>query len=261
MSGPELGSIDLVTTIRDDVDSVAALVDAVPVGLRSRVGHVIADGGSADGTFEALQAAAKTRPHLELVPSAPSSMAEGLNHAVRAATASHLVVLNADDGLEPGGLEALLRVVERPDPPAIAIGGLRVIDERGETFRIQRVRRMRVADILLARDYPWNPSCMAYARSLHRRAGPYDPREPLFDLAFLLNVARRVRPIRLEEVVGRFNMRRESLTVRRIESGELEGMIEDLFDRFERDLPWGERIGVRMRRGIAAARRGLRGRL
>lgn len=253
----DVGSIAVVTTIRNDIEFVDSLVEAVPTEIRSRVRHVIADGGSEDGTFEALQSAARSRPHLQILPRTSVSMAAGLNRAIEFAESSHVVVLNADDGFEPGGLEALLEAVEVPRPPALVVGGLRVLDGRGETFRIRRVRRMRTRDILLDRDYPWNPSCMAYARSLHRIAGSYDEGEPLFDLAFLLRISESTSPTRIDDVVGRFNMRDGSLTVRRIESGELDGMIEDLFRRFEQDLPPATRAKIMLRRGLRRLRRRL----
>lgn len=254
------GSLSVVSTVRNASVFVDRLVDAVPPPLRDRVRHVIADGGSTDGTFERLRAAADIRSHLVVLDTFRDSIAQGLNRAIDSVDSSHVVILNADDGFEPGGLAALLRVVERPSPPPLVIGGLRVLDDRGETFRIVRVRRMTVRDIVLDRDYPWNPSCFAYARSLHRDVGPYDEHEPLFDLAFCLRIARVIRPVLIDGVVGCFNMQRESLTVRRIATGELEGMIKDLFDRFESELPAPARLGLSMRRMMRGLRRRLRGR-
>ena len=256
----EPGSLSVVSTVRDASAFVARLVDAVPPSLRDRVRHVIADGGSTDGTYERLGAAAKSRSHLVVLDSIRDSIAEGLNRAIDAAESSHVVILNADDGFEPGGLELLLRAVHSASPPALVIGGLRVLDDRGETFRIRTVRRMTVRDILLDRDFPWNPSCLAYARSLHCLAGRYDEREPLFDLAFYLRLARVTRPVLIDEIVGRFSMQRESLTVRRIASGELEGMIIDLFERFEAELPVPTRLSISLRRSLRGLRRLLRGR-
>lgn len=252
------GSLEVVSTVRNASAFVDRLVDAVPPPLRDRVRHVIADGGSTDGTCERLRSAAESRSHLVVLDPIRDSIAEGLNRAIDAAASSHVVILNADDGFEPGGLAALLRMVERPSPPSLVIGGLRVLDDRGETFRIARVRRMTVRGILLDRDYPWNPSCIAYARSLHRDAGRYDENEPLFDLAFYLRLARVTRPVPIDEIVGYFNMQRDSLTVRRIAGGELEGMIEDLFARFEAELPAPTRLGLSMRRMLRWLRRRLR---
>ena len=254
------GSVCVVGTVRDAVDFIDRYVVTVPEPLRSRVRHVVADGGSVDGTFERLREHAAGMPHLVVLDSIEQATAPGLDRAVDAAESSHVVVLNADDSFEPGGLEALVDVVEAPDPPDLVIGGLRVLDEHGETFRIQRTRRMRVRDILLDRDYPWNPACMAYARSLHDVVGRYREHEPLFDLDFLLRIARITRPVPIEEIVGCFNMQPDSLTVRRLRAGELDGMIADLFLRFERTLPWPMRLHLAARRGLRALRRQLRGR-
>ncbi|MGA1708461.1 MAG: glycosyltransferase [Phycisphaerales bacterium] len=253
MSSP--GSLSVVTTVRNAIPFIDGLVDAVPPPLRSRVRHVIADGGSDDGTYERLRVCAAREPHLVVLEPKHDSIAEGLNRAIGAVDSSHIVILNADDGFEPGGLEALLRAVEAPSPPSLVIGGLRVLDERGETFRIQRVRRMRIGDIILGRDYPWNPACLAYARSLHLRIGEYDEREPLFDLAWWLRLSLVARPTLIEQVVGCFNMQPQSLTVRRIASGELEGMIEDLFARFEARLPIATRLALSCRRVLRRWRR------
>lgn len=253
------GTLTVASTVRDASAFVEDLVEAVPAPLRARIRHVIADGGSTDGTHERLLAAAESRPHLVVLDSIRDSIADGLNRAIDAADSSHVVILNADDGFEPGGLEALLRRVEASSPPPLVIGGLRVLDDRGKTFRIRRVRRMSVQDILLDRDFPWNPSCLAYARSLHVDAGRYDEGEPLLDLAFYLRLARTTRPVLIDEIVGRFNMQPNSLTVRRIASGELEGMIGDLFARFEAQLPMPTRVALSLRRGLRGLRRRLRG--
>ncbi len=254
-----VGSLAVVTTIRNDLSCVPALVEAVPVPLRDRVQHVIADSGSNDGTTAALLDAATRLAHLRVVTSAAEPIAAGLNRAIAAADASHVVVLNADDAFEPGGLEKLFAAVAVGEPPDLVVGGLRVFDEHGRLFRVQRVRRMGVADILIDRDYPWNPACLAYARALHPRFGWYDSDEPLFDIAFHLAIAPAIRPVLLEEVIGRFNMRRESLTVKRIAAGELEGMILDLFRRFERTLGAGTRLQLARRRLTRRLSRMLRG--
>jgi len=102
---------------------------------------------------------------------------------------------------------------------------------------------------------------MAYARSIHEVAGRYDEREALFDLAFLLRIARVTRPVLSEEIVGCFNMQPDSLTVRRLRAGELDGMIADLFSRFEETLPWLTRLHLSVRRGIRSLRHRMRRRL
>ena len=255
------GSICVVGTVCNAVEFIDRYVDSVPVALRSRVRHVVADGGSVDGTSERLREHAAGMPHLVVLDSIEQTMVQGLNRAVDAAPSTHVVVLNADDSFEPGGLEALVDVVETSHPPGLVIGGLRVLDEHGATFRIQRTRRMRPGDILLDRDYPWNPACMAYARSIHEVAGRYDEREALFDLAFLLRIARTIRPVLIDRVVGCFNMQPDSLTVRRLRAGELDGMIADLFSRFEETLPWPTRVHLSVRRGIRSLRHRMRRRL
>ncbi len=106
---PEPTKISLVSTVRDARSEIGEFLASVAAQTRPPDEVLIVDGGSVDGTVEALRAA----PGVTLIEETGANIARGRNLGVRAATHDVIAVSDADCVLEPDWLAHLLEPIER----------------------------------------------------------------------------------------------------------------------------------------------------
>ena len=111
--------LNMADTIRDCMESVARQVEDV-----GAVQHIVVDGGSDDGTLEIVA----EFPHVELIHEAAPGIYVAMNRGIAAARHDVVGIVNADDLLEAGALEAVAEALEA-DPAAQIIAGLAVVEE------------------------------------------------------------------------------------------------------------------------------------
>lgn len=123
MSGPaarELAmNVSLITTVKNEAGSAAALIDAVARQTRPPDEWIVVDGGSTDGTEKLFSAATRCR-----VIRAPGNIAHGRNVAIDLATASVVAVTDAGCRPAPDWLASLVKPLES-DRADIAAGATR----------------------------------------------------------------------------------------------------------------------------------------
>jgi glycosyltransferase involved in cell wall biosynthesis len=100
--------VSLVTTVKDEADHVRPFLDSVSRQTRKPDEFVVVDGGSTDGTLEALRAA----EGLTLIEEPGANIARGRNIAIAAAAHDIIAMTDSDCILEPDWLERLLRHIE-----------------------------------------------------------------------------------------------------------------------------------------------------
>ena len=105
--------LNAVTTLSRCLDSVRR--QSVPVE------HIVADGGSVDGSLDLLRTAAPPgRGSLTLLSGPDQGMYDAMNKGIRRASADVLGILNADDACAaPDVLEAVLQVFGDPSVDAV----------------------------------------------------------------------------------------------------------------------------------------------
>lgn len=110
--------VSVVMTVLDEGPPLARLVDTLLGQLAGGDEIVVVDGGSTDGSLEAL--AGRARVRVETVPGA--GISAGRNHAIR--LARHEVIVCTDAGClpEPGFVDGFRRAFAGPRPPALASG-------------------------------------------------------------------------------------------------------------------------------------------
>jgi glycosyltransferase involved in cell wall biosynthesis len=101
--------VSLVATVRDAGPFIDEFLDSVHAQTRAPDEVVVVDGGSTDGTFDALQRGSG----ITVLSETGANIARGRNLAIKAATHDVLAVTDADCVLAPDWLERILEPIER----------------------------------------------------------------------------------------------------------------------------------------------------
>ena len=88
--------------------------------------HIVIDAGSTDGTLEYLQSVDTRIDHLISEPD--KGIADAFNKGIKAANGDYILLLNADDYLEPGVFRILEEFIKRESTPDIIFGTIRYLD-------------------------------------------------------------------------------------------------------------------------------------
>ena len=109
-------TVAVVATVRNEVSTIDELLQSLLAGRRLPDEIVVVDGGSDDGTLEALQRWAGRVPRLTVLSRPGCGRSEGRNVAIAATTSPWIAVTDGGVRLDPAWLEALLAPV--PATPA-----------------------------------------------------------------------------------------------------------------------------------------------
>ncbi len=152
------------------IENVAGQGDAV-------LEHIIADGGSTDGTLETIARLQRRYPHVRLIPGPDRGQSDAQNKGSDAARGEVISILNADDFYQPGAVAEAVAMLAAMPVPSIVFGDCAVIDEHDRVLSWSRPRRVRPEFLLqMSSRYPLpaNPSAYFYHRQVHDRIGGFD---------------------------------------------------------------------------------------
>lgn len=196
-------TFNAVAFIEECILNVAAQGDSVAE-------HIIADGGSTDGTVEKIQALMAEHPHLRFIPGPDKGQSDAMNKGTQAASEKVIGFLNADDFYEPNAVAEGLRELETFDTPGVVIGDCRVVDENGDTIRWNRPDDLRIQWLVqptLWTMLPANPSAYFYHREVHDIVGGYDVANHYsMDIDFILSAIRLTKARYVPRHWGNFRM-------------------------------------------------------
>jgi len=164
--------VALIVTVRNEADSIGALLDSILGGTRVPDEIVIADGGSTDGTYDRLRARASADPRIRAVL-APGNRSVGRNAAVRATTAPLIACTDAGAHVETTWLERITRPFEAV-PGADVVAGFYTPDGATPFERAAGVvSAPSLAEVDPERFLPSTRS-VAFRRTAWERAGGFD---------------------------------------------------------------------------------------
>ncbi len=112
--------------------AIRSVAEAAAMG--ADVEHIIADGGSTDGTLEIARAAMAEpgSPITQLLTGPDSGQSQAINRGVEKSKGRYVVWLNADDYYLPIGLSRMVGVLSSSNSEVV-VGRCRFVDESGRT--------------------------------------------------------------------------------------------------------------------------------
>ncbi len=175
---------------------------------------VIVDGGSTDGSVPLVERWAGARTARWL--SEPDrGQADAINKGLAMARGEIVTWLNADDQLEPGTVERVVREFEADPGLELLWGFCLIIDAEGTPLYIQNpFVREDFGELRRHRNFVPQPGCFL-RRDLFERFGGLDiSYDYMFDYEFFLRLAGNVKARFLPEVLSRFRIHPASKTSR-----------------------------------------------
>ena len=112
-------------------DMLVEALDSVARQDWPEIEHIVADGGSTDGTLELIA----SRPELRLIGGPDEGVYDALNKGIAAATGEIVCLLNSDDMFEPGALLAAAAGFT-DDPSCDSVCGSARLAAGGETIEV-----------------------------------------------------------------------------------------------------------------------------
>ncbi|NCC33541.1 MAG: glycosyltransferase [Chloroflexia bacterium] len=163
-------SISLICTVRDEAETIGALIDSMLAQHRLPDEIVINDCLSRDPTPEIVRAYAAREPRIRLVAGG-NSISSGRNHAIREARGTIIACTDAGLRLDPGWLEAIVAPIERDE--ADLVGGFFEADPQSLfELTLGAVNYRNLDEIDPVTFMPFGKS-MAFRRSLWEEAGGF----------------------------------------------------------------------------------------
>lgn len=224
--------------------------------------HIIVDGGSTDGTIEAVGAFTQQHAYVRLLVNPGQRQSGAMNCGTEAARGDFIAILNADDFFEPGALRRALECAVSLRSPGLIVGNCALRDETLRIIKMFRPRRkLSLRAFLCGYMHPINPSSYLYHRALHHAVGGYRADlDYTMDVDFIyraVEIAAEVR--RVDEHWGNMVEHGGSKTVQDREAGRRESRLAELQAEYLRRFPWWERtLVIAVHRAAKAKRRLLR---
>ena len=168
--------VSVIATVYNERASIERLLDSLASQTRRPDEVILCDGGSQDGTAEAIRAYAARHPDrlpgLQVIVAPGANISRGRNIAIAAAAGPLIAATDAGVRLEPQWLEALVAPWEA-DAQTIAVAGAFVPDAQGvfQTAMAATVLPL-VEEIDPARFLPSSRS-VAFTKTAWERAGGY----------------------------------------------------------------------------------------
>lgn len=150
---------------------------------------VVQDGGSTDGSLDALTARYAGAPWLKIVSEPDRGQADALQRALLRAQNAYIMWLNGDDIVYPGGLAAIRRGLATS--PDLVIGRSTIFQNSGRVVRTYTPRPL-TRRAMVGRGNDMFTGSVAYRAALVRDVGGFDARyQYCMDMDVIARIAER----------------------------------------------------------------------
>jgi glycosyltransferase involved in cell wall biosynthesis len=189
-------TVSLVATVMNERDTLAAWLDSVLAQTRLPDEVVVVDGGSSDGTFEALQAlASNSRVPIRASQTPGANIARGRNLAIEHATGPLIACTDAGCVLHPAWLAAITGPFA-VDPAIEVVAGYYQAIQDNDLQRIMSVYLVQPAQEVAPHSFLPSARSIAFHKQAWRAAGGFPEslrltaEDTLFDMALKAHTRR-----------------------------------------------------------------------
>jgi GT2 family glycosyltransferase len=126
--------VSVVIPVHDRATLVTLAIDSLRAGTYPDFEVLVVDGGSTDGTVEAVEEIAARDPRVRLIRNPVNRIARSLNIGVRAARGRYVAQLDSDDEYVPRTLERMVSELAANPDWGLAISYYDFIDADGATL-------------------------------------------------------------------------------------------------------------------------------
>ncbi len=202
--------ISIVTPCYNRAGFISGAVESVLRQNYPNIEHIVVDGGSTDGTLEALA----RYPNLKLISEPDNGIYDAVNKGLRMASGEIIGWMNSDDEYAPGAFEAAaVAFAGNPDVDAVA-GGAVLFDGNGAVLHEHPWIDQQHLWLRLA-EQPPIINAWFFRRRVFEQVGLFDPRYRVSgDREFLIRMALEgIRPEPLKQVVCHYRQHIGSFTM------------------------------------------------
>ncbi len=182
--------LSIITPCYNRVGFIDTAVASVRQQWRDGMEHIIADGGSTDGTLDRL----KKYDHLTVISEPDKNLYDAVNKGIAASNGDIVGWLNTDDRYLDGAFDAVMPLFEQDDTVDMVSGGARLVTlgaendaRQSDVFNAPANKNLNYQDLLF--DVPII-NARFFRRTLIDRVGPFSlDFMPASDREFLLRCA------------------------------------------------------------------------
>ncbi len=211
--------ISIVTPCLNRAEFIRAAIESVQAQGYPNIEHIIADGGSTDGTLDIL----RTYRYLHVVSEPDRGMYDAINRGIRLARGEVVGLLNTDDLYAEGCFTAVMAAFEQnPEALAVVGGATTFRDSENGPVTVKAVPAIWPEE-LWTRLIAGSPVTNAwfYRPVLFERVGLFDDRYRYSaDRLFLIRLALDggVRPVPIHQVLYHYRQHSDSATITTLDS-------------------------------------------
>jgi succinoglycan biosynthesis protein ExoA len=165
--------VSVIATLLNERACVAPLLESLLLQSRQPDEIIIVDGGSTDGTIEALRSIEKAHSeiHVFVVPGA--NISQGRNYAIGKTTSPLIAATDGGCRQEPRWLEELVRPFSE-ETQIMAVGGFTAIDARSSFEKVSGMLVLpREPNAHAYANPPLSGRCSAFRKEAWKKAGGY----------------------------------------------------------------------------------------
>lgn len=163
--------VSLIVTTLNEAKTIDGLIKAVEAQSRAPDEIVVVDGGSSDGTFEALQEWASSRPTVVVKSLPGANISAGRNAAIKEAAGQVIAATDAGCTPEPEWLERLMKPFETDDVDVVM--GFYRADPHSTFERVAGCLNLPDAHEIKPGRFMPSSRSVAFTKPIWERAGGY----------------------------------------------------------------------------------------
>src|SRR5687767_13292175 len=206
--------VSIITPVLNRAETIDAVLTSVAAQTYRPIEHLVVDGGSTDGTVQAIEAFSRTTSSVRWISEPDSGMYEAIDKGVRMARGQVFAYINSDDFYFPWSVELAVRHLEKGCDFVFGDVAIIVQSDVEHSFRLQFYRdfdaRYYIHHGVLAQP------TVFWTRTAMEAVGAFNPdRRLLGDVDYWTRAALAGRRFcRVDEVLALMTLHPTALSVR-----------------------------------------------